>query len=192
MAKIILCHGINQNKPGKDNLDSLLPYLGDHDVVQADYGPLNVFQVRYFNNSLSNIIAGMAADESIGIGHSNGCALLLRAARKTSKITRLILINPALDDDAEFPDTLKRIDVFHNKTDLAVWYSKFFPFHEFGEMGRVGYTGKNSRVFNHETTDLFGVHHHSDVLKNKPASLVNFFNSKLNLSPCCSVCGQTV
>lgn len=174
MANLVLCHGFNVKDGGKETLDNLIPHLPLDNIQQADYGYFNLLAVRYFNDNIATVIAGMAADKSIGIGHSNGCAILVKAARLTSKIKRLVLINPALDDDTEFPAHLERIDVFHNWSDYLVTSAKFLLFHEWGEMGRVGYVGEDKRVFNHETIALFGVHGHSDLLQKKPHELAHY------------------
>lgn len=174
MSNLILCHGFNVNDAGKSTIDKLLPHLPLSSIQQADYGYFHLLGVRYFNDNIASVIAGMAADNSIAIGHSNGCAILVNAARLSPKIKRLILINPALDVDTKFPDTLERIDVFHNSYDFVVKQAKWFLFHPWGEMGRLGYLGADHRVTNHETSVLFGVSGHSAVLHHAAKELVHY------------------
>lgn len=178
MSTIVLAHGFNVKDGGKETIDKLLPYLKNHTVLQADYGFFGLFGVRFFNKNIASVVAGMTPYGAIGIGHSNGSDILLEACRAGANFSRLILINPALDRDTEFPDgMLARIDVLHNKDDRVVDTARLFLFHPWGDMGRVGYTGNDKRVRNHETKALFNASGHSDVF-NKPRELVNFLESE--------------
>lgn len=179
MANIILCHGFNVKDAGKATLGRLKPYLREHHIQDGGYGDFKMLGVRFFNDNIATVVAGMANDNSIGIGHSNGCAILRRAAFHTPNIKQLILINPALDNDLEFPDTVERIDVYHNKYDDIVTVSKWLPFMEWGDMGNVGYTGNSNRVFNHETNLMFSAQGHSEVLNNTPMLLSKHIKQRL-------------
>ena len=162
MKNYILCHGFNVKDAGRGTIDKLIPFLIGN-IQQADYGRFNLFGVRWFNNSISRAIAGMSNVNSVGVGHSNGCAILVEAARYTPKIKQLILINPALDKDTVFPEYLDRVIVFHNIYDDVVTASKWIPWHVWGEMGRTGYVGDDPRVTNIDTFNLFKVKGHSAV-----------------------------
>ena len=81
MANLILCHGFNVHDAGKATIDKLLPFLAWHNIQQADYGYFNLLAVRFFNDNIAGVVAGMSLNKSIGIGHSNGCAVLVNAAR---------------------------------------------------------------------------------------------------------------
>jgi len=164
MSNLILCRGFNEPNVEHASIDQLKPYLKNHNIQDASYGDFKFFGVRFFNDNVASVIAGMACENSIGIGHSNGCALLSRAAHRSAHIKRLILINPALDNDKVFPPYLERIDVFHNLYDFVVAGSRLLMFHEWGDMGRVGYKGSDKRVHNHETSALFNAVGHSGVL----------------------------
>ncbi len=168
-SNIVLVHGFNVKDRGKTTTDRLIPYISNkYEVLQADYGWLGLFGVRVFNANIASLIAGMTPKKSIGIGHSNGCAILTEAVELGAKIDKLILINPALDYDFEFPPTIKRVDVFYNPTDITVISAKFFPFHRWGDMGRRGWVQDKRitrlpTVYNHNTESLFGAKGHSGV-----------------------------
>lgn len=179
MSNFIPCHGFNVKDAGKETIDQLLPFMQSDTVQQADYGYFNLLGVRWFNKSIASTLAGMANDDSIGIGHSNGCAILVEATKRTDKIKTLILINPALDADTIFPESVERVLVYHNKTDDVVTMSKWLPWHVWGEMGRVGYRGNDIRVTNFDTHELFGAEGHSGVLHDYAKDLMWHIKSKL-------------
>ena len=120
----------------------------------------------------------MSLKSSVGVGHSNGCAILAEACKYTKNIKNLVLINPALDSDFVFPENIDKIIIYHNKNDEVVTCSKFIPWHVWGEMGRVGYTGSDHRVTNVETNKMFGVSGHSGVF-DKSRDLVAHIKSQL-------------
>jgi len=171
MSTLVLVHGFNVRDNGKKTIDTLLPYLPEHKVLQADYGFFDLFGVRFFNKNIARVVAGMTPAGAIGIGHSNGCDILVRACKQGAKFSRLILINPALDKDTDFDawETLRRVDVLHNVDDVTVTTARFIPFSPWGEMGRYGYQGNDSRVVNHETKRLFNASGHSDVFNHARA-----------------------
>ena len=174
MTNYILTHGFNVKDAGKGTIDKLIQYGRRMDrFQQADYGYFNLLGVRWFNKSIATTLAGMANDGSVGIGHSNGCAILVEAIKHTDKIKQLILINPALDVDTVFADSVHRIDVFHNVTDNVVTASKWLPWHVWGEMGRVGYQGDDSRICNWETNKLYGAEGHSGVLHDNAKDMMD-------------------
>lgn len=174
MQNIVLAHGFNVRDSGKETTDKLLPYLKAYNIQQADYGFLGLVGVRLYNDNIAKLIAGMVNDSTTGIGHSNGCAILVDAAKQTDRIKRLILINPALDSDTEFPNSVEQITIICNSHDTTVKASKWLPWHVWGQMGKVGYTGENPLAVNYNSYVLFGVKGHSAVLQEKPQELVDF------------------
>lgn len=188
---LVFAHGFNVKDGGRGTLDRLLPYLErTHNILQADYGWLSLLGTWFYNDNCARLIAGLTPVNSVGVGHSNGCALLVKACDYGAKFKRLVLINPALDRDTEFPEQLDRIDVIHNLYDDTVTLSKWLPFHPWGEMGRVGYEGGDIRVMNHDSSELFGVFGHSAVLKEKAAELAEYMDNVLGLRDYCSGCGR--
>lgn len=174
MSNLILCRGFNEPDIDRAVIDNLKPFLKNHKIQDANYGDFKFIGVRFFNDNVSGVVAGMAIADSIGVGHSNGCAILVRAAARTNNIKRLIFINPALDRDTVFPASLERIDVFHNQYDFVVTASRLLRFHEWGDMGNVGYKGCDKRVHNHETATLFNAVGHSGVLTHQSRRLAGY------------------
>lgn len=109
----------------------------------------------------------MVSHGAVGIGHSNGCLILHRAASDGAPFRHLILINPALDADIAFPPSVERIDVLHNSDDAVVSVGALLPFHRWGDMGRRGATWPDWRVRNYDTRALFGASGHSAVFSDE-------------------------
>lgn len=172
----VLAHGFNVSDGGAGSIDRLLPFLPGT-IQQADYGWTFRARVRLCNKNIAKTIAGMALPRSIGIGHSNGCALLLLAAKYGAPIRHLIFINPALDNDIDIPLQVDRVDVYHTDEDDAVKWAKYIPFSIWGDMGREGYKGEDSRVFNHSGTKLFGATGHSDIFNYADRLAVHFLEN---------------
>lgn len=176
---IVLAHGFNVKDGGKATLLCLTPYL-DYDSKQiAAYGYFNLAKVRLCNDNVAGLIKGMTLNRSIGIGHSNGCAILVRAAEMGATFDQLVLINPALDNDTEFPAQVRKIFVYHNPTDSVVTISKLLLWHPWGDMGRVGYTGKDKRVTNIDLHERFGFTGHSGHMT-YPEVLAADINNQIN------------
>lgn len=177
--KLVFVHGFNVRDNGKATIDTLKPFLSDHKIFEADYGLIGLIGVRTFGKKIARIISGMTPDGAIGIGHSNGCMELIRACEMGAPFDRLIFINPALDNDVDIPAQLNRVDVLHNLEDDVVTLSKWLPWHYWGDMGKIGYTGLDARVHNHETQMLFNVEGHSGVFS-RPEALASFIQELLD------------
>lgn len=161
---VVLCHGFNVRDGGKGTTDTLkaLVERSGHTVLEADYGFFGLFAVRFFSDNIAQVISGMTPEGSIGVGHSNGCNILLQASEFGASFDKLIFINPALDNDFVVPEQIKEVVVIHNKEDNVVQISKFIPFHRWGNAGKVGYKGQDAKVTNIEFCTT-GSNPHSDV-----------------------------
>lgn len=164
-TNVVLAHGFNVNDDGKSTIGKLATVLPFPGVQQVDYGWTGLLGVRVLNPRIAKLVAGMTEPGSVGIGHSNGCDILRRAAALGAPFKHLILINPALDSDISFSDQIEHIDVLHNPTDNVVTAAKFIPWSAWGDMGRAGYTGIDPRVVNHDTHAQFGATGHSGVFE---------------------------
>ena len=183
MKTVVLVHGFNVKDGGEDTIDMMKDFLvPDFNVVEADYGHLGLFGVRMCGKNIARMIASMTPSGAVGIGHSNGCMELVRAVEFGAPFKHLILINPALDKDYEFPESLERIDILHNVDDNVVRVSKFLIGHRWGGMGRVGYQGSDIRAFNHETKALWNVSGHSAVFS-VPFELTSYVFGLVSLGP---------
>ena len=110
---VVLCHGFNVKDGGKgttDTLKALVEHSG-HTVLEADYGFFSLFAVRFFSDNIAQVISGMTPEGSIGVGHSNGCNILLQASEFGASFDKLIFINPALDNDFVVPEQIKEVIV---------------------------------------------------------------------------------
>lgn len=129
-------------------------------VQPVNYGFTRIWNVRRRTISQAERLAAVCLTPSVGIGHSNGCELLLRAATKGAALNHLLFINPALKPDITIPAHVDYLDVFYAPDDMAVvagkWWRRMNPAHLFtkqrslwGTMGREGYAeGRDPRVRN--------------------------------------------
>ncbi len=158
--RAILVHGFNVTDGGAGSIDTLSNLLAAMNmrVKQFDYGWLFIFGVLFKNKKIAKELKAIVKPGDVGIGHSNGCALLLKAAVGGAPFKTLIFINPALESDALIPDHVEQVLVFYTHGDKAVKAAKWarisigwlFRGFQWGEMGAVGYTGKDddNRVTN--------------------------------------------
>lgn len=164
MSQLVFVHGFNVMDGGAGTTGKLAERLGHlGEPCQFRYGWLGLLGVRLFAGRFALMLSGMVSHGAVGIGHSNGCLILHRAAEDGAPFRHLILINPALDADVAFPPNVERIDVLHNSGDGVVSVSALLPFHDWGDMGRRGAVLPDQRVRNYDTRILFGVSGHSVV-----------------------------
>jgi hypothetical protein len=152
MSKVILTHGF-ASWNGRLQTTRLIPYLtsAGHEVHHYTYGLIGFIQVRTGNRKRAEAVCKLASPSCVGIGHSNGCAILRLATLMGAPFDKLIFINPALDADADIGPQVKECHVFHNHLDLATGFANLLIKHDWGEMGRVGYKGLDRRFVNHDT-----------------------------------------
>lgn len=145
----ILVHGYHDHN-GVRSTDRLRPHLEARglSVIEGDYGYVRIWDVYMHNDRYAGDIARAVSRPTIGIGHSNGCAILRRASYLTDQFEQLVFINPALDRSFTVGDSVKRVIVLHSPSDRVVWYAKFLPRSEWGDMGRHGYKGSDPRFVN--------------------------------------------
>lgn len=166
--KLYLIHGFNVSDDGADTIDKLRPYLEkQYDVIDIDYGWNFRMRVRFCNENYARIIASMIEPDSYAIGHSNGCTLLHMATHHGAKIKRMVYINPALDNDLTPSDYVDKCFIWYSKNDKVVWYSKWIPGSEWGNMGQVGYTGDDPRMINNDAQEYTNREiEHSNIFSN--------------------------
>jgi hypothetical protein len=165
MRRVFLIHGFNVSDGGKNTTDGLMPHIARSGwkPVQIDYGWFGLIQVRLCNGGVAETIKAAARRGDIGIGHSNGCAILMEACQRGAQLTGLVLINPALDEDCKVPAQVRWIHVYHNREDSPVKWSRILLLHPWGAMGRHGYQGSDDRYLN---VDCYpDVQGHSDIFK---------------------------
>lgn len=151
--RIWLVHGFNVSDGGKGSIDHLRPVLEavySPTVHEFDYGYTFLLGALFGNPGRSRELARLSSRGDIGIGHSNGCALLHRASNlEQSHFDHLIYINPALDSDAVPGQKVKTLDVLYSPDDAATTVAAWIPWVLWGDMGNKGYTGQDPRVKNY-------------------------------------------
>lgn len=168
-----LIHGIHPKQPG-GTVAKLKPFFqrAGHFVYTHEYGSAYALTARFLNPGRADYIKDLVAPDGIIVGHSNGCAIA-HLIQKKHRVKGLILINPALDDDATFTN-VEWVHVYHNWGDQAVPLSENVWFwltrHPWGAMGQRGYTGNDPRVTNFNCCDkaeivLPCVDGHSDLFE---------------------------
>ena len=169
--KCHLVHGFNVKDCGAKTIDRLIPYLNydEVSVVQHDYGHLNIWGVLRKNKYIAEDMAPKLHKLDVAIGHSNGCAILVKSLQQGAKVDKLILIAAALDKNYEFPEGVNEIHVFYSENDktvvMAKWLRKLVFWRNtflWGEMGHTGYKGNDPRVTNHRLTTS-----HSKMFSNR-------------------------
>lgn len=168
---LVVAHGFNVPDGGAATINKVIPAFNGS-VQKATYGWFGIASVLFFNDNIAAMVAGMATPGSVGVGHSNGCAVLTRATNLGAPMTDLILLNPALEEGTEFAEHLNSIHVYHNKGDvpvrLAKLLNKVIPGDfMWGEMGRDGYSGNDPRVINHDVSDIYCGH--ADIFSDEQA-----------------------
>jgi len=169
-----LVHGYRVADGGKATSDTLIPYLemAGFPVHQHDYGWFGLMQVRLLNGGVAEDILRGTKVGDIGVGHSNGCAILADAADRGAPFAGLIFINPALDTGRVIERRVKWIHVYYNKGDVPVLISELLDWlpwnwnhkHPWGGMGRTGFTGHDRRYRNVDCGS-YGVAGHSDFFR---------------------------
>ena len=188
--RIIKLHGYNVSDGGRATVDMLDPHLTDYDYRDLDYGHFNLIDVRLKNKDVAFalIMQTHIKDQEVWLGHSNGSAIIFEALQKVDGVRKrfsdksrkwplpkgIILINPALDSDIEFPEGDYFIHIYYSPSDDPTWWAKWLFRHPWGSMGRDGYTGKQDpRIKQWNEMDLLGKNiEHSGVFK--PANVEAF------------------
>ena len=151
MATIHLLHGFRVSDGGEKTVARLKPYLeiADYSVRIFLYGWIGLMGAWFLNPRIVKQLLPRVGPDDIGIGHSNGCALLHGAAHLGAPFKALIYVNPALRADAPRAPQVEWINVYCNDGDhvvkvaamlrlLAPWAPLGDPM--WGDMGARGST----------------------------------------------------
>lgn len=141
-----LVHGFNVKDGGKKTVDKLIPHLAERgfECIELDYGFFGLARVRLCNRAVARTVAATVAPDSIAIGHSNGCAIIYRAAMAGARFRHVTLINPALDAGKAI-EGADSVNVWYSPSDEAVMASRLLWRHTWGNQGRVGHTNADAR-----------------------------------------------
>lgn len=158
MPRIILSvHGF-ADMSGKYTLDTFTPYFkaGGFLTDDFDYGFHLWLRNDHWTKQLSKKCAELARHHSIiGVAHSNGCVLTQKALKNGVAFDQLVWIAPALEADCTIGPNVNKIHVLYSPYDVPGWMANMFPWNNWGSMGVLGYTGKDSRVKNYNRTRDF-------------------------------------
>lgn len=172
--RIVLIHGFNVRDNGAGSIDQLVPHLldlfgpenVDIDKDSADYGWDFLLKVHFFyvfGDTIPRIAAALE-DADVVITHSNGANYCMKALKRIrNERIHLIHISPALNKGWKFRETFRRCDVIHSRNDRIVYLAKWIPFSPWGNMGQVGPTTDDPRVFGQDLTRV--ADDHSDWFK---------------------------
>lgn len=123
MTTVHLTHGINVRDSGHGTIGKLSPYFQTEGMTPLlfSYGWVGLMGVWFLNPRIVKQLIPRVNAGDVGIGHSNGCVLLLMASIYGAPFGKLIFINPALTSNAPHaPGCVKSIHVYCNDGDLAV------------------------------------------------------------------------
>lgn len=184
-----LLHGFRTGDKGKDTVEIMRPALrsiSKGSLISWPYGWLGLIGAILKNKEIAKSIVDIQSVEMkmnniFAVAHSNGCAIIVEAAKQGANFDKVLLINPALKVNTKFPDTIGEVIVVHTKHDKPTKAASiadkipllclFIP-NAWGAMGRNGYKGKDLRVTNIDLSSALDGH--SDAFEPK-----NIFIRKL-------------
>jgi pimeloyl-ACP methyl ester carboxylesterase len=161
----IFIHGFNVKDGGKGSTDKLKPYFiaDGYKIDELDYGWRFLLGAKLNNGRFVIKLQEMCQKyhqegfEVTVVGHSNGGCVAWLATQTDDRLATpdfLIVINPALANDLKLGPFVTKALVLYSPEDGAVGLTKLkdvpvikwlIPAH-WGDMGKVGYKGKDIRV----------------------------------------------
>jgi len=168
MGRVIGVNGIRTD--GSTNTDRMLNELKKvgFQVEDINFPQVSIFKVPFLR---SKAVMDKDAGKIFGcynpgdhiIAHSYGCLLTYRAMLMGAHFGKVFWFAPAIDKDIVIPEgACERLYIIHNPNDKALFVAKLLFWHDFGEMGRVGYQGPNDeRVENIMDTSKPTLFNHS-------------------------------
>jgi hypothetical protein len=157
--------------------DRLRPFFeqAGYPFTDWDYGFIGLLNVRLFNNKRARKLLEDVEPFSIAVAHSNGCDIVYRAMWMGAQFSQVVFINPALDEDAEFPTGDFKVHVWHSPHDYPAKFAGLFYKHSWGPMGNLGYVGNDPRVTNYDKESLrYGIKSYTHLDMFLPEKLAYF------------------
>ena len=169
-GRVVLIHGARFKKADHENLRRLAVGFRatGFSVVFPTYGYLPALVIGLFqwlDRRIADSMAGFITEDDILVGHSNGGTLVYLISQQV-KLRGAVLINPALD--SKLVPRAGFVHVYYNAGDILTRLSALVPFHCWGDMGAIGYTGLDGRVRNFDQSNTPGLPSltgHADVFK---------------------------
>lgn len=151
MNVIHTCHGILSNQ-GRDSTDFMGELLRpEFEIKDCNYPDLHSWQMRDDKRLTQNAerLFTQSEDGDHVIAHSYGALVFHRAMEMGRRFGYAFLFAPCMDRDVLFPfQQYAGIYVVYEPRDLALLAASFLPNHPAGGLGRYGYCGESSRVYN--------------------------------------------
>ena len=148
--RAIIEHGYNTTDCGAGTIDQIIPGLEalGYEVIQTDRGWRGLLGVRFGSGKRAEKLSWLIRPGDLLIGHSDGCNLINRATQHLSGLNpadrvSVIYFNPALDKDTPLSAVVDKALVFHTPSDWVVGMAALMWWHDWGSMGRDGFTPSN-------------------------------------------------
>ena len=141
--KVLALHGAFVGHSGRNSVGRLGPGFvrAGFDFKVFKYGWRGVFGAWLLNDNTARDLVKASDEDTVLIGHSNGCPIILEALKRGCKARHVVFFNPALDNDVPIPEHVFRLHVFYTHFDIPTRISRFIPGHAWGMMGATGYDG---------------------------------------------------
>lgn len=142
--RILGINGIRTD--GSNSTDLLLRDLADlgHETVDVNYPRVNIFTARWRSRQLRNaqhLVDAHKPGDAV-VAHSYGCLLTLRAMELGASFGTVFFFSAAMNDDFSFPpEGMRRLFNIHRQDDRALTLGDLLLWHDFGAMGKTGYSG---------------------------------------------------
>lgn len=169
MGNILGVHGIHNFSWTNDSFtDKFLAILSqDYQVVDVKY-PKMLAMLGYFDFAIKRrakvISDANTSEHDIVIAHSFGCLATIYAMQHYgAKFNKVIFFGAAAEHNVHLPDSFNQLYNIHSRADVALTLGKILPFHKFGSLGQMGYSGIDTRVINIDAENF----NHSDYVHPK-------------------------
>lgn len=151
-GRVVLIHGAEYRRRDRGtNMRRLAPSFraAGFCVIIPTYGLVPALLLGLFpwlDARIAEAMASFIDANDILVGHSNGATLAYLISHRV-QVRGAVLINAALNSNKLPKATF--VHVYYNAGDIVTKLSRWLPFHPWGSMGGIGYTGPyNGRVRN--------------------------------------------
>ena len=156
--RVDLVHGIHTSENKKAFPALISPFFREKGFASVEhyYGHIFAIQTRWKNPKILEELKKKIPQNSIYVGHSNGCTLGWMLAEAGVRFRGMVLVNPALDRN-KVVSHAKFVHVYYNSGDSAVALSRLLAFHPWGAMGKYGPSFRDPRYKNFDTGNVSGM-----------------------------------
>jgi len=153
---VFLVHGFNVWDEGRGTIWKLAPLFSAHKFtpILFKYGWVGLIGVRLWTRKFARGLAELVKPGDIAVGHSNGANIINRAATEFgAPFSVVAYINPALDSDMPLAPQVDSALVYYTPRDVPVRLASLLWWHDWGDMGAIGYTGNDPRYISINTRE---------------------------------------